>query len=150
LEARYAARRFGAFTAFNYIHGSRGDSNEVAPPGVFGLSGGQASNFKFVPRYTLSAGVSGNIPGPSGAGEFFCSLVAYHYSSMETLRTRLPGQAWADLSVGFKKDSFKHALAVRNAAGGTIVVPEYVRQRTLESMPLVSGRRIDYTVSYKF
>jgi outer membrane cobalamin receptor len=150
LEARYTARRFSSFAAFNYIHGSRGDSNEVSPPGVFGLSGGQAANFKFVPRYTLSAGASWSIPMPAASGEIFGSLVAYHYSSMETLRTRLPGQAWADASAGFKKGGFKHVLSVRNAAGGTIVVPEYVRQRTVESMPLVSGRRVDYTVSYAF
>lgn len=150
LEARFAARRFSVFTAFTYIHGSRGDEDSIPAPGAFGLSGGQTSNFKYAPRYTLSAGVSGNRVNPFGSGEFFGSLVAHHYSTMETLRTRLPGQAWADLSVGFKKDAFRHTLGIQNATGSKVVVPEYVRQRVVESMPLVNGRRIDYTVSYKF
>lgn len=150
LEARYTARRFGAFAGFNYIHGSRNDTVDVPAPGLFGLSGGQTSNFKYVPRYTMSAGVSGNHLNPFGPGEFFGSLVVYHYSSMETLRTRLPSQAWADLSLGFRKDAFKHTLTVHNATGSTVVVPEYVRQHVVESMPLVDGRRVDYTVSCKF
>lgn len=150
LEGRYTARRFGVFASFNYIHGSRGDADDVPAPGVFGLSGGQSSNFKYVPRYTLSAGASGNLANPLGAGHFFASLVANHYSSMETLRTGLPAQAWADVSVGFKKDAFRHTLAIHNATGSSVVVPEYVRQRAVESMPLVTGRRIDYTVTYKF
>lgn len=150
LEARYTSRRFGSFAAINYIHGGRGDEHAVAAPGVFGLSGGQASNFKFVPRYTLSAGVSGNTPSPYGVGDLFASLVAHHYSRMETLRTRLPPQAWADASVGCKRGGFRHAVTLRNATGGVIVVPEYVRQRAVESMPLVNGRRLDYTVTWKF
>lgn len=150
LELRYTARRFSSFTAFNYIHGSRGDAYDVPAPGAFGLSGSQTSNFKYVPRYTMSAGVSANVPSPFDDGEFFGGIVVNHYSSMESLRTRIPNQAWADLSAGFKKAAFKHTLAVRNATGSTVVVPEYVRQRVVESMPLVNGRRIDYTVSYKF
>lgn len=150
LETRYASRRFSAFAAFNYIHGSRADAYDVPAPGVFGLAASEASNFKFVPRYTLSAGASANRPNPVGAGEFFGSLVGHQYSSMESLRTRIPSQAWADLSAGFKKDAFQHTLTIQNATGVMIVVPEHVRQRAVESMPLVSGRRVEYTVSFKF
>lgn len=150
IELRYTTRHSSIFSAFNYIQGSRGDSYDVPAPGVFGLSGGQSANFKYVPRYTLSAGAAHSVANPFGHGEFFGSFVAYHYSSMDTLRTRLPGQAWADLSAGFKRDAFKHTLAIHNATGSTVAVPEYVRQRVVESMPLVNGRRINYTVSYKF
>lgn len=150
LEARYASRRFGAFAAFNYIHGGRSDAYTVPAPGVFGLAAAESSNFKFVPRYTFSAGVTANRPNPFGAGEFFGSLVGHQYSSMESLRTRIPNQAWADASLGFKKDAFQHTVTIQNATGVMIVVPEYVRQRVVETMPLVSGRRIEYTVSFKF
>ncbi|MDE2511025.1 MAG: hypothetical protein KGL74_07880, partial [Elusimicrobia bacterium] len=117
---------------------------------VFGLSGGQSYNFKYVPNYTLAAGLSGNAPNPAGAGEFFGSLVANHFSSMDTLRTRLPDQAWADMSVGFKNGALKHTLSIHNVTGSTVAVPEYVRQRVVESMPLVNGRRFDYTITYRF
>lgn len=150
LETRYASRRFSAFAAFNYIHGSRGDAYDVPAPGVFGLAAAEASNFKFVPRFTFSSGVTANRPNPFGGGEFFGSLVGHHFSSMESLRTRIPNQARADVSVGFKKDAFQHTLTIQNATGVMIVVPEYVRQRAVETMPLVSGRRIEYTVSFKF
>jgi outer membrane receptor protein involved in Fe transport len=150
LDLRYATPRFAAFAAGDYILGSRGDEHTIAAPGVFGLPGGQSSNFKYVPDYTLAAGISGNAPNPFGAGDFFGSLVANHFSSMDTLRTRLPDQAWADVSVGYKKGAFKHTLAVHNATGSSVQVPEYVRQRVVESLPLVNGRRVDYTVTCRF
>ncbi|MFI5345726.1 MAG: TonB-dependent receptor plug domain-containing protein [Elusimicrobiota bacterium] len=150
LELRYAEPRLAAFTSFDYILGSQGDAHAIAAPGVFGLPGAQSYNFKYVPRYSLSSGVSGNAPNPFGPGEFFGSLVANHFSSMDTLRTRLPDQAWADASVGFKNGAFKHTLSLHNVTGSAVAVPEYVRQRVVESMPLVNGRRVDYTVAYRF
>lgn len=150
LEARYARRRFNAFAAFSYIQGSRGDDHPIPAPGVGGLSASSSSDFKYVPRYTLSAGAARTAANPFGRGDVFASLVAVHYSTMDTLRTRLPAQAWADVSVGFKEGAFKHTLAVHNATGSAVVVPEYVRQRVVESMPLVVGRRYDYTIEWRF
>ncbi|MBI5246267.1 MAG: TonB-dependent receptor [Elusimicrobia bacterium] len=148
VELRYTAARFSAFSAFNYIKGSHGDAETVVAAG--GLAAAQTSNFKYVPRYTLSGGVSFSAANPRGPGDFFGSLTANHYSPMDTLRTRLPGQAWADLSIGYKTGSFKHTVGIQNVTGSTVVVPEYVRQRVVESMPLVNGRRVSYTVNYRF
>jgi outer membrane receptor for ferrienterochelin and colicin len=147
-ELRYSGERTGAFAAFSYIAGSQGDVETVAAAG--GLAAAQTYSFKYVPRYTLSAGASLGAANPFGRGEFFGSLTAAHYSAMDTLRTRLPGQAWADLSAGYKTGPFRHTVAIQNVTGSTVVVPEYVRQRVVESLPLVNGRRVSYTVSCRF
>lgn len=150
LELRYASPRTSAFAAFDYIHGSRGDEHAIAAPGFYGLPGGQSSNFKYAPRYTASAGASQSVANPFGSGDLFAGAVANHFSTMDTLRTRLPAQAWLDLSVGWRSGGFKHTLAVHNATGASVWVPEHVRQRVVESVPLVVGRRFDYTVSCRF
>lgn len=147
LEARYTAARMSLFSAINYIQGG-GDAETIAAAG--GLAAAETYKFKNVPRYALAAGASLNAANPLGPGDFFGSLVANHYSSMDTLRTRLPGQAWADLSAGYRTGTFKHAVTVQNVTGSAVVVPEYVRQRVVESLPLVSGRRVSYTIACKF
>ncbi|UPT75556.1 MAG: hypothetical protein M0D55_07755 [Elusimicrobiota bacterium] len=103
-----------------------------------------------MPRYTASAGVSADHENPFGSGTLFGSVVAHHYSSMQSLRTTIPAQAWADVSFGLRREGFKHTVSIHNATGSSVSVPEYVRQRVAESTPIISGRRIDYTVSWKF
>lgn len=147
-EVRWTASRYSAFTAFSFIQGSQGDAETV--PAAGGLPAAQTYKFKNIPSYTLAAGASLSAANPLGRGEFFGSLVANYYSAMDTLRTRLPGQAWADLSAGYKTGAFKHTVTVQNVTGSTVVVPEYARQRVVESMPLVNGRRVSYTVSCRF
>ncbi|MDD5301713.1 MAG: TonB-dependent receptor [Elusimicrobia bacterium] len=147
-ELRYTGPRLGLFSALSYIQGSQQDARTVAATG--GLAAAETYKFKNVPRYTLAAGASLSAPNPLGRGDFFGSLVANHYSSMDTLRTRLPAQAWADLSAGYKTGAFKHTVTVQNVTGSTVVVPEYARQRVVESMPLVNGRRVSYTASCRF
>lgn len=147
-ELRWTAPRYSAFTAFSYIQGSNGDAETIAATGT--LAAAQSYKFKDVPHYTLSAGASLSAANPLGRGDFFGSLVANHYAPMDTLRTRLPGQAWADLSAGYKTGAFKHTVVIQNVTDSTVVVPEYARQRVVESMPLVNGRRLSYTVSCRF
>jgi outer membrane receptor protein involved in Fe transport len=148
IELRYTAPRYSVFSAFNYIHGSKGDEKTIAAAG--GLPAALTYKFKNVPSYTLAAGASLSAANPLGRGDFFGSLVANSYSSMDALRTRLPAQAWADLSAGYKAGAFKHVAAIQNVTGSTVVVPEYVRLRVVESIPLIHGRRVSYTVSYRF
>lgn len=148
VELRYAAPRYSVFTAYDFISGSQGDAATV--PAAGGLSAAQTYKFKNVPSHALAAGASFSAANPLGRGDFFGSLVANSYSPMDTLRTRLPSQAWADLSAGYKAGAFKHTVSIQNVTGSTVVVPEYVRQRVVESIPLVRVRRLSYTVSCRF
>lgn len=148
LELRYREEHFSIFAAFSCIHGSDGDAQTIA--GTGSLASAQSSNFKYVPRYTLSGGASFSTSNPLGPGDFFGSLTANEYAAINTLHTRLPAQAWADLSVGYKRNTVRHTVSIQNVTGSTVVVPEYVRQRVVESLPLVNGRRVSYTVSYRF
>lgn len=148
VELRWTALKHSVFTALSYIEGSQGDAAVIAAGG--GLPAARTYKFKNVPSYTIAAGASLSAANPLGRGEFFGSLVATHYSPMDGLHTRLPAQACADLSAGYKAGSFKHTVAIQNVTGSTVVVPEYVRQRVVESIPLVRGRRLSYTVSCRF
>ncbi len=150
LELRYTTPRTSAFAALDYVQANRGDLRSIpAPaPDTFNLGGGEVWNYKYIPRYTFSGGVSHSVP--TGWGEFFGSANVNAYSSMQSLRTRLPPIGWGDLSVGLKRGAWRHTVAVKNATAGRAYVPEYARQRVIESVPLLTGRRVEYTSSYRF
>ncbi len=140
-ELKYKTALTHAYLSLNYIYGSRGDEYFITP-GAGETRG--VYNFKFVPRYTLAAGFARDLGGFSVTGRL------NHYSSMETLRTRLAPAYWIDAGVGFRRGVLRHTLSVSNLTGRRVEVPEFVRQRVVESLPLRSGRELDYTVSYSF
>lgn len=140
-ELKYRAALAHAYLSLNYIYGSQGDSHAISP------SAGETRrvyNFKFVPRYTAAAGLAGDF------GPFSATARVNHYSSMETLRTRLAPSYWTDAGVGYRRGAFRHAVTVSNLTDRRVDVPEFVRLRIVESLPVRSGREIDYTVSYAF
>lgn len=148
LEARYTAAKTSVFASFDGLLGGKGDAQNIAAPGVNGLPGAQSWNFKYVPRYTLSAGGSQSVATP--LGELSASALLMHQASVDTMRTRLPPQAWGDVSVGLRRGPVRHLFAVKNVTGARIETPEYARQRVVESLPLFSGRRFEYTFTCRF
>lgn len=144
IEGRYEGKRTRAFATLERLWGSRGDEHAIPAPGVFGLAGGNSWNFKYVPSYTVSGGFSRDI------GDFFITSSFIGYGRNRSLRGHLDPQLWADASIGHKKGGMRHALAVRNLTGREVMFPEYVRQRVVETVPLYTGRRVEYTFEYRF
>lgn len=136
IEGRYEGKRTSAFLALERLNASRGDEHPV--------TGGSSWNFKYVPAYTISGGVSHNL------GDFFLTSNFNGYGRNRTLRGHVDPQLWADASLGYKKGAMRHVLAVRNLTGHTVLYPEYARLRAVESLPLYSGRRLEYTFEYRF
>ncbi|HBE88127.1 MAG TPA: hypothetical protein DDW67_03180 [Elusimicrobia bacterium] len=137
LQARYVGRAMRAFLALEASRGSLDDKNILS-------DGSETWNFKYIPEYTLSGGVRGD------SGPFFAAANFNVFGRNSSLRRNIGSQFWADLSAGFRAGAGRHALAVRNATDSTVEVPEYVRLRVVETLPLYTGRRFEYTFSYRF
>lgn len=144
IEGRYEGRRTHAFLALERLWGSRGDEHQIPAPGVFGLPGGSSWNFKYVPVYTFAGGFSHDLGG------FFINSNFNGYGRNRSLRRGLAPQLWADLGAGYRKGAVRHALSVRNVTDRAVMYPEYVRQRVVETVPLYTGRRLEYTFEYRF
>lgn len=144
LKAQYAGRHLKSFLALERSRGGRGDEHAISAPGVFGLPGGSSWNFKFVPEYTLSGGVSAE------RGRFFAASNFNLFGRNRSLRAGLGTQFWADLSAGCAAGPARHVLAVRNLTGRAVQIPEHVRLRVVETLPLHAGRRLEYTFNYRF
>lgn len=144
IEGRYEGKRTRAFLALQRLWGSRGDEHQIPAPGVFGLPGGSSWNFKYVPVYTIAGGFSRDI------GNFFLASNFSGYGRNRSLRGSIVPQLWVDASVGYRRGAVRHALAVRNLTGRAVKFPEYVRQRVVETVPLYTGRRAEYTFEYRF
>lgn len=136
LEVRYEHKLTHAFVSAEYLHGSRGDEHAVA--------GGDTWNFKYVPSYRISCGLSRDM------GDFFASSSFNAYGRNRTLRGHIDSQIWGDAGAGYKKGNTRHTLAVRNITGRAVMFPEYVRLRVVEAVPLYTGRRVEYTFEYRF
>lgn len=140
-ELKYRTALTHAYLSLNYIHGGQGDAHPISPtPGETR----EVYNFKFVPSYTVSAGASREL------GAFTLTGRVNHYSRMETLRTHLAPSHWIDAGLAYRRGSFRHALSAANLTARRVEVPEYVRQRVVESIPIRAGREIDYTVTFSF
>ncbi|MBI4376551.1 MAG: TonB-dependent receptor [Elusimicrobia bacterium] len=141
LELRYSRGQTEAYAAWDYIDGNKGDVTTITNTGDIPR---ETYNYKYVPRYTLSSGLSHAIGG------FFLGGNVTHYSSVDTLRTRLGHNSWLDLNAGYATGRIRHTLGVRNVTASRVSIPEYVRQRVVESVPLQTGRRLEYTFNVQF
>lgn len=144
LRLRYSGKHAHAFLSFDRLQGSRHDETDVPAPGAFGLPGGSSWNFKYSPDYNLSGGLAGDF------GRFFAASNFNLFGPGRSLRESIPAQFWADASLGYRNGGAKHTLAVRNLTDGVVEIPEYVRLRVVETLPLYTGRRLEYTFSYRF
>lgn len=144
LQVRYSGKHTHAFLSFDRLRGNRHDESDVPAPGVFGLPGGSSWNFKYAPHYNLSGGLAGDF------GRFFAASNFNVFGPGRSLRETIPAQFWADASLGYRNGSVRHTLAVRNLTDGVVEIPEYVRLRVVETLPLYTGRRLEYTFNYRF
>ncbi len=142
LTARYAARDTGAFLTFSRVRGTRGDEHPIPASGA--LPASSSWNFKYSPDFAAAGGVSRQF------GSFFAAGSFNLLGRTRTLRTSLGSQFWADLSAGYRSGNARHTLAVRNVTDREVQVPEYVRLRVVETLPLYTGRRLEYTFDYRF
>lgn len=142
VRARYETRNSRAFLSFERLRGSRDDERVVPASGS--LPASTSWNFKYWPRYNLSGGLAQSF------GRFFAMGNFNLFGESRTLRGRLPAQFWADLSVGYRAGSYRHTLAVRDLTDRVVRIPEYVRLRSVENLPLYTGRRLEYTFDYRF
>lgn len=139
-ELKYERPRTHAYVNVGYIVGSHGDSHAITTP----AGPAQSYLFKYVPLYTIAEGVSQEI------GPFFATASANHFAGMETVHTRLAEQYAAHVSLGCRIGAARHVFAVRNVTDRSVVFPEYVRERVVESIPLYTGRVFEYTFRYQF
>lgn len=124
LEIKYKeSQKVSAFVNYGYIHGS---------------------NFTYIPRHTLSAGLA------RMSGKINLSAVFHFQSSAMGPVEKIGAQTHLDLSLGYthqwKEFTLQHNISIKNAYDEELPVPEYVRRRTLNAVPLGFGRRITYTL----
>ena len=145
IHLRHTGRRLHYFLSLDISRGDHGDERAVPAPGAFGLAGGTSWNYKFVPQYSFSGGLYGE------RGRFSASCLLNSWGPTRSLRERVPAQFWADLNLGWRSGpGGRHTFAVRNITGKTVEVPEYVRLKVVERLPLYTGRTMEYTFNYRF
>ena len=138
LETRYSEDKLDAFFNLNVISGDDGD--EVA--------GSDHYNFKYVPDFTLSIGMSKKIK------HYFFSFVANYTDSSEGPEQSIDSSLVLDLMLGYTQPLGKkvvhHSVRLNNASDESVAVAEYVRRRGLNEVPMDLGRVLTYEVSVKF
>ncbi|MDA8130415.1 MAG: TonB-dependent receptor [Elusimicrobia bacterium] len=142
LTARYAVPATSAFLTLSRLRGTRGDEHPIPASGS--LPASASWNFKYSPDYTASGGISHEF------GSFFAAGNFNLLGRSRSLRTALGSQFWADLSAGYHKGPVRHTISVRDVTDREVQVPEYVRLRVVETLPLYTGRRLEYTFDYRF
>ena len=138
LETRYSNDQLDAFFNVNVISGDDGD--EVA--------GSDHYNFKYVPDFTLSAGMSKRVKG------FLFSFVANYTDSAQGPEQEVDSSLAVDLMFGYTQQlgnrAFHHSVRLNNASDESVTVAEYARRRGLNEVRMDLGRVFTYEVSVKF
>lgn len=127
------------FLNFDYVHGDDGDS----------LPGTEHYNFRYVPKFTASAGIYKNIKGIDS------SLIGNYISSAHGSQTKVDDSISLDVNLAYQHKyqflQLKHVLSIQNITNTTVTLPEYVRRRSLNELPLSgSDRSLFYTLIVNF
>ena len=118
-----------------------GDSGDDTGDGVY--------NFKYIPEYTASAGVYGDI------GPVSLAVVTNWMDEMTSWEGTVDDSLTWDLNLGIKQETetgtVRHSLTIKNLTDETVGFPEYVRRRgEVTEVPLTVGRKIYYTVKINY
>jgi outer membrane receptor protein involved in Fe transport len=138
LETKYTLPSTQVFLTGNYILGSDGDRYTDSATGI------DTYNFKYVPTTVLSAGFIQTL------GPCFLSAYGNFYTTMMGAFNNEPAQYDVNATLGYKMGIFTHYLTVNNLGNNTVLVPEYVRRRVTNDIPLDNGVRVNYSFTLEF
>ncbi len=129
-EVKYLNPRFAnIFLNFSYVAGDDGDK----------LPGTEHYNFKYVPDFTTSIGVQKNFQGIDIAviGNYSDSANSHQESVDDYFSLNL------NLAYQHKYNSLqlKHVLSMQNLTDAQVAIPEYVRRKEINELPLVGSER---------
>jgi outer membrane receptor protein involved in Fe transport len=123
-----------AFANYSFIDGNSGDE----------VSGNGHYNFKYVPKHTVSAGLSKSI------STFDISIVGNYASQTKGPLTKVGDYVTVDFGFGYKQSvgsyNLLHSITVKNAFDKLIPFPEFSR-RVLNQVQSGYGRRIAYEMN---
>jgi outer membrane cobalamin receptor len=142
VELKYLNPKFASlFLNFDYVHGDDGDRR---------LSETEHYNFKYVPEFTASMGISKQF-----FGDFNVSLIGNYISSTNGPKERIDDSVIVDLNLAYqhkyKKLQLKHVVSIHNISDMFVTFPEYVyRNRNLNEVPLEYERSIFYSLIAHF
>ncbi|MDM8557228.1 TonB-dependent receptor [Candidatus Parabeggiatoa sp. HSG14] len=131
---------FNGFLNYNYISGNDGDDDGIGN-----------YNFKYIPRHSISLGLSKKISGINIA-----ALTNYWTETSGPVE-EVDAQYSIDLKLGYShklsSQTIHHGLSIQNLTGRDVVFPEYNRRYAdLNVIPTEFGygRRIIYTLTLNF
>ncbi len=139
-EVRYQAESWSSFTNVNWQHGDDGDRQ----------AGTDHYNFKYVPSYTISAGISKNIENV-----LLSSVVNFRDKTESSTSEQISSNLTLDIAATYKQilsetKYLQHKVALNNATNEQVEVADYARRQGLESVPQQVGREITYEISFNF
>ncbi|MDM8564318.1 TonB-dependent receptor [Candidatus Halobeggiatoa sp. HSG11] len=137
-ELKYLNPKFAEiFLNFDYVVGSDGDK----------MPGTDHYNFKYVPDFTTSIGIHKSFNGID------VSLLGNYTDSVDSRQVDDYFNLNVNLAYQHKYNSlqFKHVLSLQNLTDTQVTVPEYVRRKKINELPLVgSERSIFYSLIVNF
>ena len=139
LELKYSNPEIiDAFVNVNYIIGGDEDKDENGN-----------YNFKYVPASSLALGI-----GKMFAKTFNISTVVNYWSEVDGPFEKIGSQYMIDLNLSYShnigKIKFTHTISAKNLTDNDIILPEYVRRKTLNSVPWGFSRYISYMLKVNF
>ncbi len=138
LETRYSHDQLDGFFNVNVISGDDGDE----------VPGSDHYNFKYVPDFTLSAGMSKQIKN------YLFSFVANYTDSTQGPEQDVDSSLVLDLMLAYTQalgqQVIKHSVRLNNASDESVMVAEYARRRGLNEVRMDLGRVLTYELSVKF
>ncbi|RKZ42716.1 MAG: hypothetical protein DRQ41_06650 [Gammaproteobacteria bacterium] len=136
LELKYLNPKVAnLFLNFDYVYGDDGDK----------LPGTDHYNFKYVPDFTVSAGIYKNWK------DFNISLIGNYVDTTKGTNEKIDDYLSMDLNFAYQHKyralQFKHVLSINNVSDTLVTMPEYVRRKALNEVPLTGYER---SISYSF
>ncbi|OQY28007.1 MAG: hypothetical protein B6244_08670 [Candidatus Cloacimonetes bacterium 4572_55] len=127
-----------AFLNFNYRTGNQGDQAE----------GSDYYNFKYTPSFLITTGVDKNI------GQLTVSSLLNYRSKTPGPEENIDVTYTVDFNMRYAYRMKSHTVyayfSIKNAFDTDVTIPEYVRRKGSNEIPLGNGRRFDFTIQVKF
>jgi len=106
------------------------------------------SKLEHIPHHTISAGFVKSI------GEVWFSGLVHYRSGTEGHESAIDAFTTMDLNIGYHhhlaSHDLRHTLSVKNILDENVLIPEYVRRKGLNAVPLGFARSVSYTLQLNF